>query len=193
MNTQGQGNHRVATPSAHAEGRRARLVADCGSRQGEVSAGSWYRDRDARSLIAFGYLPWLGGLNLVWETAQLPLYTLWSEASAGTIAFSVAHCTAGDVAIGAAALFLALILGRERALAQWRWRRIAAGTALAGVMYTVFSEWNNTAILGSWAYSDLMPVLKLAGVDIGLSPLLQWLVLPPLALVLACKGRRRTI
>jgi len=156
-----------------------------------MSAAAWYRDRDARSLIAFGYLPWLGGLNLIWETAQLPLYTLWNEASAGTNAFSVAHCTAGDIAIGGAALIMVLILGRERAVSEWRWRRIAVWTALAGVAYTVFSEWSNTAILGSWAYSELMPVLKVAGIDIGLSPLLQWLVLPPLALVLAGKFRRR--
>jgi hypothetical protein len=157
-----------------------------------MSAAKWYRDRDARSLIAFGYLPWLGGLNLAWETAQLPLYTLWREASAGTIAFSVAHCTAGDIAIGAAALIIVLILGRERAVAQWHWRRIAIWTALAGAAYTVFSEWNNTAVLGSWAYSDLMPVLTVAGVGIGLSPLMQWLAVPPLALVLAAKSRRRT-
>lgn len=155
-----------------------------------MNAEAWYRDREARVLIAIGYLPWLGGLNLLWETAQLPLYTLWSEASAGTIAFAVAHCTAGDMAIGAAALFLALILGRERALAQWRWRRIAVGTALAGATYTVYSEWSNTAILGSWAYAELMPVLKVAGIDIGLSPLMQWLVLPPLALYLAGRSRR---
>jgi hypothetical protein len=161
-------------------------------RHGAVSTAAWYRDRDARALIALGYLPWLGGLNVAWETTQLPLYTLWREASAGAIAFSVAHCTAWDIVIGAAALFMALILGRERALAQWRWRRIALWTALAGVAYTVFSEWNNTAILGSWAYSELMPTLKVAGIGIGLSPLVQWLVLPPLALYLASKFRRRT-
>jgi len=155
-----------------------------------ISAAAWYRDRDARSLIAFGYLPWLGGLNLAWETAQLPLYTLWNEASAGTIAFSIAHCTAGDIAIGAAALIMVLILGRERALAQWRWRRIAVRTALAGAAYTLFSEWSNTAILGSWAYSALMPTLEVAGIELGLSPLLQWLVLPPLALHLCGKSRR---
>jgi hypothetical protein len=158
-----------------------------------MSVAAWYRDRDARSLIVFAYLPWLGALNLIWETAQLPLYTLWSEASAGTIAFSVAHCTAGDIAIGTAALIMVLVVGRERALSQWRWRRIAVWTALAGAAYTVFSEWNNTAILGSWAYSALMPVLKVAGIDIGWSPLLQWLVLPPLALYLAGWFQRRTI
>lgn len=155
-----------------------------------MSAAAWYRDRDARSLIACGYLPWLGGLNLVWETAQLPLYTLWREASAGTMAFSVAHCTAGDIAIGTVALVTVLILARERALAQWRWRRIAVWTALAGAAYAVFSEWSNTAILGSWAYSELMPTLEVAGITVGSSPLLQWLVLPPLALHLAGKSRR---
>jgi len=155
-----------------------------------MSAAAWYRDRDARSLIAFGYLPWLGGLNLAWETAQLPLYTLWSEASAGSIAFSVAHCTAGDIAIGAAALIMVLILAREGALVQWRWRRVAVGTALAGVAYTVFSEWSNTAILGSWAYSELMPTLKVGGVEFGASPLAQWLLLPPLALYLARRAVR---
>ena len=155
-----------------------------------MSAAAWYRDGDARFLIAFGYLPWLGGLNLAWEMAQLPLYTLWSEASAGAIAFSVAHCTAGDIAIGAAALIMVLILGRERALAQWRWRRIAVWTALAGVGYTVFSEWNNTAILGSWAYSELMPTFQVGGVEFGASPLAQWLLLPPLALYLARRAAR---
>ena len=155
-----------------------------------MSAAAWYLDRDARSLIAFGYLPWLGGLNLAWETVQLPLYTLWSEASAGTIAFAVAHCTTGDIAIGAAALIIVLILGREGALSQWHWRRIAVCTALAGAAYTVFSEWSNTAVLGSWAYSGLMPTLEVAGIDIGMSPLLQWLVLPPLALYLAGKSWR---
>ena len=158
-----------------------------------MSAAAWYRDRAARSLIVFAYLPWLGALNLIWETAQLPLYTLWSEASAGTIAFSVAHCTAGDIAIGTAALIMVLILGRERAVSQWHWRRIAVWTALAGAAYTVFSEWNNTAILGSWAYSELMPTLTVAGIKIGLSPLLQWLVLPPLVLFLAAKSRQRNI
>lgn len=155
-----------------------------------MSGGAWYRDRETRALIALRYVPWLAGLNLAWEIAQLPLYTLWREASARAIAFAVAHCTAGDILIGAFALVLALTLAREGAVAQWRWRRIAALTALAGISYTVFSEWSNTAILGSWAYSALMPTLRIAGIEVGLSPLLQWLLLPPAALRLAGWPRR---
>lgn len=150
----------------------------------------WHRDRAARSIIVLGYLPWLAGLNLAWETAHVSLYTLWKEAEASYIVFSVVHCTAGDVMIGAAALLLALIFGREKSLAQWRWRRIAAVTALAGTAYTIFSEWMNTTVLRSWTYAEAMPRLELASIEIGASPIAQWLLLPPLALYLARKTRR---
>ena len=37
----------------------------------------------------------------------------------------------------------------------------------------------------STSYSELMPTLSVAGYPIGVSPLLQWLVIPPLALYFA--------
>jgi hypothetical protein len=150
----------------------------------------WYRDRAALWLIALGYLPWLGALNLAWEIAQLPLYTLWREAEPAYVAFSVVHCTLGDLLIGTAALLVALIAGREAVLARWRWRRVAVVTTLVGAGYTVFSEWVNSALLRSWTYSESMPKLEVAGFELGLAPLAQWLVVPPLALYLARKTRR---
>jgi hypothetical protein len=148
----------------------------------------WYRQRAARALILRRYLPWLLALNLVWEIAQLPLYTIWREASPGYIAFAVAHCTAGDILIGAGALVLALLATRAGPLAQWQWAKIAAIATLAGVAYTVFSEWANTSLRQGWQYSALMPTLELGGLTIGWSPLVQWLVLPPPALYLARRG-----
>jgi hypothetical protein len=71
-----------------------------------VNPRRWYRDPEAWWLIACAYLPWLGGLNLAWEIAQLPLYTIWTEAPPAGIAFAVAHCTAGDLLIGSAALVI---------------------------------------------------------------------------------------
>lgn len=150
----------------------------------------WFRDREAWRLITLGYLAWLAGLNLVWEAAHVRLYTLWKEAEAAYIAFSVVHCTLGDVLIGAIALLLALIAGREGRLAEWRWLRIALLTLVFGVGYTIFSEWMNITILRSWVYSEAMPRLNIAGIEIGVTPLAQWLVLPPIALYLAGRPYR---
>jgi hypothetical protein len=47
----------------------------------------------------------------------------------------------------------------------------------------------NITVLGSWSYAESMPRLDLGGIEIGLTPLAQWLVVPPLALVLARKTR----
>lgn len=152
---------------------------------------SWYRDRAALQFIALGYTPWLVLLNLAWEIAQLPLYTLWTEATPGYMAFAVLHCTAGDLLIGTSALALVLTITREQELARWHWARVAALSALAGAAFTAFSEWRNTTVLGSWAYSELMPTLEAAGVEIGVSPLAQWIALPPLALYLAIETRRK--
>jgi hypothetical protein len=40
--------------------------------------------------------------------------------------------------------------------------------------YTSWSEWYNVYRVGSWRYTELMPTIF----GIGLSPLLQWLILP---------------
>jgi hypothetical protein len=154
---------------------------------------AWYRDRRAWQLITSRFLPWLTVLSLAWEIAQLPLYTLWTTATPAYMAFAVLHCTLGDLLIAASALVVALFLLRAGSVASWRWRSIIALTALLGVGYTVFSEWMNTAILGSWTYASSMPRIPLGGVDIGLSPLLQWLVVPPVAIYLTRRVARRML
>jgi hypothetical protein len=148
----------------------------------------WFRDREAWVFVARRYLPWLAGLNLAWEALQIPLYTIWTEASAGYIAFAIFHCTLGDVLIGTASLALALIFWREGRIVHWRWRRIVVLMLVLGPGYTIFSEWLNTALF-RWSYSGLMPTLSVAGFRLGVSPLFQWLFLPPLALYLA-RGRQ---
>jgi hypothetical protein len=156
-----------------------------------VSRALWLRDRRAWRLIGWRYLPWLAVLNLAWEAAHVRLYTLWTDAAPAYIAFSVAHCTVGDVLIGGLALLLALIVSREAGLAEWRWLRIALLTLVLGVGYTIFSEWMNLTVLRSWTYADAMPRVKLGGFEIGLTPLLQWLVVAPVSLYLARAASRR--
>lgn len=118
--------------------------------------------------------------HLTWETVQLPLYTLWTAGTRQQQVFAVLHCTAGDIVIAAGSLLVALVLfGRS----QWPKRnatRVFAASLALGLGYTIYSEWLNTSVRGSWAYSELMPVVPVLGT--GLAPLLQWLVVPVLAL-----------
>jgi hypothetical protein len=53
-------------------------------------------------------------------------------------------------------------------------------TLVIGLGYLVYSEWVNIELRGSWAYTEAMPRLPPFGT--GLAPLLQWLVIPPIAL-----------
>ena len=117
--------------------------------------------------------------HLVWEVAQLPLYTIWYEGSPGWIAFAVLHCTGGDVMIAGASLFGALLVLGNRHWPDERYIAVAVPAVFVGVAYTIFSEWHNTEVRNSWTYSSLMP--RLPGIGTGLSPLLQWLAIPAAA------------
>lgn len=126
--------------------------------------------------------------NLAWETAQLPLYTLWRTGSPSEIAFAVLHCTAGDVLIAVSSLAAALVL---LGAVDWPARRfapVAAAAVAFGLGYTVHSEHVNLA-RGAWAYSESMPTLPWLGT--GLAPLAQWLVIPAVSLCWACRDRPR--
>lgn len=121
--------------------------------------------------------------NLIWESAHLPLYTLWQEAAFDEIAFAVVHCTGGDLVIAFATLIVALLIVGNRRWPGYSFAPVTAVTLGLGVAYTIFSEWNNVLIRETWAYSDLMPVIPI--VEVGLSPLAQWLVIPLVGLVWA--------
>lgn len=118
--------------------------------------------------------------NLLWEFAQLPLYTVWHEGSPEEIVFAAVHCTGGDVLIATMSLIAGLLLAGARRWPHVRFAAVASIAVPGGLAYTIFSEWLNTEIRGSWAYSEWMPELPLIGA--GLSPFAQWLVVPIAAL-----------
>jgi len=138
-----------------------------------------------------GYLALSLGLHLLWESAQLPLYTVWTSGTASARAFTVAHCTLGDVAIAGMTLLSALAILGSHAWPLQRTGQVLVLSVVFGVAYTIYSEWYNTGVRQSWAYSPLMPVLPLTGT--GLSPLLQWLIVPSLALSLATRRRKNAM
>jgi hypothetical protein len=139
---------------------------------------------------------WLRGLkaylvvsmtsHLVWEFLQLPLYTIWTNGTVREMIFAVIHCTGGDVLIALAALTIALVFVGTKDWPILGPARVMLLTIAVGIGYTIFSEWLNIVIRASWAYSGLMPVVPV--IRTGLSPLLQWLVIPSLALTLARKA-----
>lgn len=130
----------------------------------------------ARYTMVLRYLAATAVLNLAWEILQLPLYTIWKDSTPSAIAFAVVHCTAGDVLIAFFSLLVALALARAADWPADHYRRVALITCGLGLGYTVFSEWNNTVLTRSWAYSSDMPQLW----GIGLSPVAQWIIIPAL-------------
>jgi hypothetical protein len=133
------------------------------------------------------YLLTVAAADLVWEAVHLPLYTLWKTATSGEMLFAVVHCTFGDLLIALVAMTVGLLTVGHRDWPVCRFAAVAAVTFAVGLGYTLFSEWLNVVVRKSWAYSGLMPVVSLFNFNIGLSPLLQWMVVPALAL---CAARR---
>ncbi len=136
------------------------------------------------SSLRQGVLTYLGIIavgNLLWESLQLPLYTIWSTGTVGEQAFAVIHCTGGDILISLSALTLALVTVGDKSWPRGRFRQIAGLALIFGLAYTVFSEWLNVEVRATWGYSTWMPVVPIAGLQIGLSPLLQWIVVPSAA------------
>lgn len=129
---------------------------------------------------------WLGALrryfvfaamaHLVWEFAHLPLYTIWLTGTPGELVFAAVHCTGGDILITLSTIMLSLCVFGSADWPRRRVGRVLAGAVAFGVAYTIFSEWLNIEVREAWAYRDLMPVIPL--IDAGLSPILQWVVIP---------------
>ena len=146
------------------------------ARVGEERArGGWH--------VALGrYLAVIALGNLVWEFLHMPLYTIWWSGTWGEIVFAALHCTGGDILIALSSLTLALLFAGNGAWPRERFRAVAVLTVALGVAYTIFSEWLNIVVRAAWAYAELMPVIPLFGLEVGLSPLLQWIVIPLAAL-----------
>jgi len=119
-----------------------------------------------------------GCCNLTWEMAQLPLYTVWRQGTVREIAFDVAHCSVGDVMIATVALTGALLLCRARSWPHGSWRVVVITACVLGFLYTAYSEWLNVYVRKSWAYSELMPLIGFGSIQLGIAPLLQWVVVP---------------
>lgn len=110
----------------------------------------------------------------------MPLYTLWRTGSPQELVADVLICTAANIVIATASLVAALLLTTRMTRPARASLGVLVITCVIAVGYTIYSEWMNVYVRGSWAYSDVMPIVPY--LKVGLSPLVQWIVMPTTAL-----------
>lgn len=147
-----------------------------GTSGGQSGSGRWSTPAIPEVPIAlFSFL-----LHFVWEFLQVPTF-------AGMAAMShwdgIKFCTAatrGDVGFALFAFWAASALAGSRQWIQMR-RRVPFVVFIAvGIVLTVAFEYYYMTISHRWSYFGLMPLVPPLGT--GLSPLVQWIVIPPLVL-----------
>lgn len=123
-------------------------------------------------------------LHLIWENVHVSLYGGYENISALPITF---YATLGDVAYTIAAVALVSFLKNTvswlRALSMWD----MLGLALIGTWIALFVEYKALA-LGKWFYLDTMPMIPI--LDVGLTPVLQMMILLPLSVWIAGRCMR---
>ena len=115
-------------------------------------------------------------LNLPWELAQVPLFSGMSSAEHWSALKMCGRATVGDGVIALVSFWSVAATTRKR---EWILRptaRLVSAFITSGVVITIVMEWLATRALDRWTYAQAMPTL----LGIGVAPLVQWIVLPPL-------------
>ena len=110
-----------------------------------------------------------------WEWVQTPFFIDNTEEINKIVWYRI-HCTFGDMMILASVIIITSLIRRS-----FSWLFAPSGSyytaiIILGVSYTLYSEYRNVYLAKNWDYSLLMPELF----GIGLLPVLQWILLPPL-------------
>lgn len=150
------------------------LAEGRGSEADGTPRTSWWQPWLALALFAFG-------LHFVWEILHSPLYV---GLAGGTHLEGIKCCllaTVGDVILTLAAYGAVAAATRDRLwLATLSASRVGWFVAV-GLVATILIEQLSVYAWGRWEYAPAMPTV----LGIGLSPILQWIVLPLLTLWLA--------
>jgi hypothetical protein len=127
------------------------------------------------NVVIFGFL-----LNFPWEILQLPLFLgkatapYWGQVKVCLIG------TSGDIGILLVAFWSVAAVVRDRTWLLAPRQSHLAGFVGIGLVITVVAEKVATEVLRWWAYADAMPIIPF--LEVGLSPIAQWLLLPPLVM-----------
>ena len=113
-------------------------------------------------------------VNYAWELAQTPLY------SGVYFPGAIWHCFVASLGDGFLVLFIYAAVAIAVGSLDWYARpaaRADLAMAATGFAVSVAVEWWGLHIARRWQYSALMPILP--GAEVGLAPVLQMLLLPP--------------
>ena len=118
--------------------------------------------------------------HFVWEFIQAPTYADMVERPHWDGIKLCTSATFGDVGFALTAFWITALLAKSRywIAAPKPWQ-IGVFVAI-GILLTVGFEYYYTQVSLRWTYSELMPLVPPFGT--GLSPLLQWLVIPSLVI-----------
>lgn len=121
-------------------------------------------------------------LNFPWEVMQAPLFEGMAAAPHSAVISACSQATLGDALIMLLAHASVVVITRRRRWVLAPSRREVAGFIAVGVAITAMIEWVATRghWAQTWAYSSAMPLIP--GIGLGLSPLLQWVVVPLIVL-----------
>ncbi|WP_372825541.1 hypothetical protein [Polaromonas sp.] len=129
------------------------------------------------------------GLNYVWELAQAFLY-VWTDDKKGIWW----HCFVASLGDGLLLWVIFLIGWLVFRRSDWFVRpnrRQYAVMLTIGLTIGIAVEWVAVNLLGRWSYTEDMPLL--GGSGIGVVPMLQMLILPPVIFAIVAKlGAMRT-
>ena len=116
-------------------------------------------------------------LNYLWELAQAPLYVGMKDYNAGVFW----HCFVASLGDGIMVLLIVAAGWIMLKRGDWSERPGIAGYVVmltAGFILALLVEWIGLHVLRRWEYSDRMPLMP--SFRVGLAPIAQMLVLPPL-------------
>lgn len=146
-----------------------------------MSSGQRFKglvDQPETNILIFAFL-----LNYPWEFLQAPFFEGMAVASHWDAVKVCTRATFGDAVIMLIAYWSVAVAASDRWWFRAPSRVQMLGFIAAGVIITVAIEHFATQSMDQawgWRYADTMPTIPVVGV--GLTPLLQWILLPPLAI-----------
>jgi hypothetical protein len=128
-------------------------------------------------------LVWAGLATLLhgaWDLLQFPLLTAAFDVDRVRATASLLHAVLGDALLATGFYFIVAVIFRDADWPRRHAKRGAAILATVGVVASVLMQWYRVYYLDLDVYADAMPVIA----GIGVLPVLQWIVVSPLAVAL---------